>query len=172
MRACLSDESGFTLLEALIGLMISSFVSFLLIGGIMQMRTIQIHLVNASQLHRETADRVMGDQQIEWHIFLNQLENYLQDTSNPNVSTGVLRVEKKIEGEIWHRKIEYRQPESGSASRRNFYEYKNGGSVRLLSGVESPRFELDNGWLLLHFTFRNGNQYTGRIWVASWVEEN
>lgn len=166
----LNKEDGFTLLETLIALMMTSAILLLLTGGLLQITTLNRQLIEDSQFQKDSADVVTGDRQIEWHLFLNQLEGYLQGTIHPEAVNRVLRVEEYDEGTGKWITVEYRQPFTGST--RNIYQFKNTGNIRLLTGVESPAFQQDGGWLRLDFKFRNGERYTGRIWVESWLEEN
>ena len=169
MTTNLNKENGFTLLETLIALMMTSAILMLLTGGLLQVNIMNKQLIQHSQHQKETADVVAGDRQIEWHLFLNQLETYLQGTINPEAVSRNLRVkEYDDEKEKWII-VDYRQPFEGST--RNIHQFKNNGNVRMLSGVESPGFHQEGGWLTLNFKFRNGEYYTGRIWVESWVKE-
>lgn len=166
----LRNESGFTLLEALIVLMMTSSIMLLLVGGLLQTTKINQKIIDDSQFMEETADTVTGDRQIEWHLFLNQLEFELQGSINPVVSRAVLSVDVIDKDTNNTVKIEYRQPYA-TGSRRYIHRYKNNGNIRMLSGVEVPRFEKNGNWLILNFSFRNGEKYTGRIWIESWGEE-
>src|SRR5699024_6624881 len=89
----LRNESGFTLLEALIVLMMSSSIMLLLVGGLLQITKINQKIIDDSQFIEETVETVAGDRQIEWHLFLNQLEFELQGSINPVVSRAVLSVD-------------------------------------------------------------------------------
>lgn len=170
MNLNLNNESGFTLLEALIALMMTSSILLLLVGGLLQANTINQKVITDSQHHQETKNTVAGDRQIEWHLFLNQLENYLQDSFNPVANNGHLEVSEIDEKTNRHTQVIYRQPDSGS--RRSILQYKNNGNIRMLTGVERPEFIVEEDWLILNFKFRNGEIYTGRIWIESWAEED
>lgn len=169
MNMNLNKESGFTLLEALIALMMTSSILLLLIGGLLQAHKINQKIITDSQHYQETKNIVAGDRQIEWHLFLNQLENYLQGSFNPVANNGHLEVNEIDEKTNRFTQVVYRQPDSGS--RRSVLQYKNNGNIRMLTGVERPEFIVEGDWLILNFKFRNGETYTGRIWVESWAEE-
>lgn len=167
----LKNETGFTLLEALIALLLTSSIMMLLLGAILQTKTINNKIVSDSQNFTESPNRIEGDRQIEWHLFLNQLENDLKDKVNvKEYRTYFYAYSKNVETNSLE-KIEYRRPVSGE-SRRNFIRLKNNGNVRMLTGVEIPEFERDGNWLTLKFSFRNGEIFTGRIWVENWKENN
>lgn len=170
MNMNLNNESGFTLLEALIALMMTSSILLLLVGSLLQANTINQKVITNSQHYQETKNTVAGDRQIEWHLFLNQLENYLQDSFNPIANNGHLEVSEIDEKTNRLTQVVYRQPDSGS--RRSILQYKNNGNIRMLTGVERPEFIVEEDWLTLNFKFRNGEIYTGRIWVESWAEED
>ena len=170
MAMNLNEEHGFTLLEALVSLMITGCVSLLLISGTLQVNRIWKNIVDNSQFHKETPAVVAGNRQIEWHLFLNQLEHNLKDTTNPRIGVGVLRVDEIDPSSNAVITVEYRQPMT--TSRRNFFQFKKNGNILMLTGIESPRFEIDGGYVKLNFMFRNGERYTGRIWVDSWVKED
>lgn len=169
MNINLNDEKGFTLLEAMIVLMLTSSILLLLTGSLLQANSINQKMVSDAQFYPETQNTVSGDRQIEWHIFLNQLENYLQGTFNPKVSRSYLEVSENDESLDRPKQVIYKQPDSGN--RRTLLQYKNNGNVRMLTSIEKPGFSKDGGWLILNFKFRNGETYTGRIWVDSWIEE-
>lgn len=170
MNMNFKNEAGFTLLEALISLMVTGSIMMLLLGGLLQMKTINSKIVDNSQKSTESPNRVEGDRQIEWHLFLNQLENDLKGTVNVKEYRTYFYAYSRDEDTNFLEKIEYRRPTSGE-SRRNFIRLKNNGNVRMLTGIEIPEFERDGNWLILNFSFRNGEAYTGRIWVESWKEE-
>lgn len=171
MNMNFKNESGFTLLEALISFMVTGSIMMLLIGGLLQIKTINSYIVDNSQKSTESPNRVEGDRQIEWHLFLNQLENDLKGTVNVKEYRTYFYAYSRDEETNFLEKIEYRRPINGD-SRRNFIRLKNNGNVRMLSGVQLPEFERDGNWLVLDFSFKNGESYTGRIWVENWKEKN
>src|SRR5699024_9855614 len=114
MTMNLKNESGFTLLEAMIALMMTASILLLLMGSLVQANTINQTLVSNAQFYQETQDTVVGDRQIEWHLFLNQLENYLQGSSNPVVGENYLEVKEMDEETNRLTSVVYKQPDSGS----------------------------------------------------------
>ena len=165
----LKSESGFTLLEAMVALMMTASILLLLMGSLLQADAINQKMVSDAQFYEETQDSVVGDRQIEWHLFLNQLENYLQGSVDPVVGENYLEVKEMDEETNRLTSVVYKQPDSGS--KRTFLQYKNNGKIRMLTGVEKVDFSRENGWLTLNFKFRNNQYYTGRIWVESWIKE-
>lgn len=170
MNMNLKSESGFTLLEALLALMMTSVILLLLIGGLLQANIINQKIIMDAQPYQETKNTIAGDRQIEWHLFLTQLEDYLQDSFNPVANNGYLEVSEIDKKTNRLTQVVYRQPDSGS--RRSIHQFKNNGNIRMLTGVEKPVFIVEDDWLILNFKFRNGEIYTGRIWIESWAEEN
>src|SRR5699024_7811643 len=110
-----------------------------------------------------------SSRQIEWHLFLNQLEHYLQGSSEPIVGKNYLEVREMDEENNHLVRVIYKRPDSGS--KRTLLRYKNNGKIRLLTGIETIDFSKEGGWLTLNVKFRNNESYTGRIWVESWIEE-
>jgi competence protein ComGF len=168
MKLNLTREEGFTLLEALAALMVSSMIILLLSSGITQAESIREVIVNDSEQMGEDSDLVRGDRQIEWHLFLNQLENYLEDTRNPYVSRLYFTVEEWDERVGDYVTVRYER----RGSLENFTRSKRGGNNRMLTGIVGLAFEQQDGWLLLDFQFRTGEKYLGRIWVDSWTEKS
>lgn len=169
MAMSLKNESGFTLLEAMIALMITASILLLLMGSLLQADAINQAIISDAQYDQETKSSVIGDRQIEWHLFLNQMEHYLQGSVDPVVGKNYLEV-REIDEETNHlSQVVYKQPDSGS--RKTLLQYKNNGKIRLLNDLEKVEFSKDGGWLTLNFKFKNKQFYTGRIWVESWIEE-
>lgn len=167
MKLNLTKEAGFTLLEALIALMLSSIIILLLSASITQAGSIQQILINDSEQNSNSSDIVRGDRQVEWHLFLNQLENYLEGTKNPYVPGLYFTVEEWDEERDRYTTIRYER----RGALENFTRSKMGGTNRMLTGINTLKFEQQGGWLLLDFQFKNGEEYRGRIWVDSWTKE-
>ena len=68
------NENGFTLVEVLLSLFVTTAIIFFLSTGLIQSRVIKKELVTDSTSINQNADTVSGQRQIEWHLFLNQLE--------------------------------------------------------------------------------------------------
>ena len=165
----LKNESGFTLLEALIALMMTTSILMLLMGSLLQAKAINQKIITDAQFYPETKDSIVGDRQIEWHLFLNQLEHYLQGSSEPIVGKNYLEVREMDEENNHLVRVIYKRPDSGS--KRTLLRHKNNGKIRLFTGIETIDFSKEGGWLTLNVKFRNNESYTGRIWVESWIEE-
>ncbi len=160
-------QAGFTLLEALIALLLSSLVLLLLASGILEASKIKEILVNDSQAEATQSHTVSGDRQLEWHLFLNQLETYLEGTKNPQVFKEQILLDEWEEET--NRYVVTRYDQRGS--RNNFVRSKSNGYNRMLTGIQTVHLKKEEGWLLLDFTFRNGENYQGKVWVNSWTEE-
>lgn len=166
MKWILNDEKGFTLLEALISLMVTSMIVILLSSGVIQAQRIKESLVSDADSLTDAGGIITEDRQIEWHLFLNQLEYNLKDSISPIVNSYELRIDEWDREEERYYVVDYRQPKE---VRRNFLRYKNNGNTRILNNVYIPRFIRDEGWLELDFSFRNGESYQGRMWIESWI---
>ena len=168
MKLNLTKQTGFTLLEALIALLISSLVMLLLSSGIIAAGKMKETLIHDSQSVTDRSHLVSGNRQIEWHLFLNQMEKYLEHTKNPQVFQEHILLEEWEEET--NKYVDTRYDQRGS--KNNFIRSKNKGNNRMLTGIRTVRLKQKGGWLLLDFTFRNGENYQGKVWVYSWSEEN
>lgn len=168
MNINLTKQDGFTFLEALISLVISSMVLLLVTSGIVQAKKLKETLILDSA-PTTTQTTISADRQIEWHLFLNQLEVYLAETNNPKVSKNAVMVDEWDNESGRYDTISYLRPDS---NRTVLIRRKNNGNHRLLTGIETIEFTLKNkATLILDVKFRNGESYTGRIWVDSWEEQ-
>src|SRR5699024_9066674 len=66
MNLDLNNDSGFTLVEAVIALMMTSSILLLLVGTLSHANTINQKVIRNSQHYQETKATVAGDRQIEW----------------------------------------------------------------------------------------------------------
>lgn len=158
-----NNESGFTLLEALIAVMLSSLIMLFLCTGIRQLSTINELIVMEAQTVPSSKLRIKGNRQVEWHIFLNQFERFLENTTFVRATARSLVVKEN------NTEVEYRQARTGT---RNFCRSKHNGYDAMLTEIKQFHIEVEGQWLLLHFTFQNNQEYKGRIWVESWGKEN
>lgn len=168
MKSILNTEEGFTLLEALIALMLSSLIIVLLTGGILQTRKMNEVLISDAQNLEESSIKILNDRQIEFHLFLNQFEMYLQGSINPNVSKNFVEIQEWDEPSKKYERVRYHIPFTNT---RNFTRVKNGGNHRMLTEMKTISLERNGGWLNVEVTFLNLEKYTGRIWVESWLEK-
>lgn len=162
----LSKEEGFTFIEALVSLMVSSFVFLLLLGGIIQAQRIQTSVKSSAT--QASSDLIVGKRQIEWHQFINQLAYYLEGTKNPQVTSKLMIVDEWDEKNQKWVAVTYKPPES---SLTKISQFKNNGNVTMLTGVRTRTFKKENAWLHVNVTFLNDETFSGRIWVESWAEE-
>ena len=168
MKPNLKNEQGFTILETLISLFVSSFVIMLLTGGLLNVMSIRDTMVNNAQNSSRT-NQISGDRQVEWHIFLNQLESYLQGSYDPEVLSNHIKVKvPKTTISKGYQDIFYRI--DGSTS--NFSRRDSNGYHRMLTEIQKIDFTQEDGWLEAEVTFSNGQTFRGRIWVESWVERS
>lgn len=166
MKQILNKEEGFTYIEALVSLLVSSLVLLLLFAGINQAKSIQTNIkTNAS---KSTSNLIEGNRQIEWHQFLNQLENYLEGTKNPQVASRAIYVKEWDEEKQRWLDITYQPPKSNPSKISRF---KSNGNVTMLTSVHTRTFKKNGGWLHVEVLFHNNETYSGRIWIESWAEE-
>lgn len=166
MKPNLKNEQGFTILETLISLFVSSFVIMLLTGGLLNVMSIRDTMVNNAQNSSRT-NQISGDRQVEWHIFLNQLESYLQGSYDPEVLSNHIKVKvPKTTISKGYQDIFYRI----DGSTYNFSRRDSNGYHRMLTEIQKIDFTQEDGWLEAEVTFSNGQTFRGRIWVESWVE--
>lgn len=166
MKSILKNEAGFTLLEMLVSLLISSVIILFLVAGINQAHTIRSELiVSTNMINKET---YVGHRQIEFHMFLNQLETLLEGTINPIVGDFEIFVDEWNEERENYEKVIYRSPKSNTS---RIIRVKNFGNEPLLTGVLNKFFRRMGNWLFIDITFQNGETYSAKIWVASWGDE-
>lgn len=149
---CIKDEAGFTLIEALVALIITTLTLSLLSMGI-------THFKHVSK-------NVDTDRQLEWHLCLNQLEHYLTNSELVAVSNDKLVV-KEYENQSQNKvTAEYRMVN------QNFVRRVNNGTQQLLMNLKSIQFEIENRALLVKSAFYTGEQYQAKIRVSSWDEQD
>ena len=158
-----NNESGFTLLETLIVVMLSSIIMLFLSTSIHQLDKLNDFIVTEAQTIPSVKLKIKGNRQLEWHIFLNQLERYLENTTLVQSTTRSIVVKEK------NTEVRYERARTGA---RNFCRRKNNGYDAMLSDIKRFYLEVEGQWLLLNFTFQNDQEYRGRIWVESWKKEN
>lgn len=169
MRLIFQNEEGFTLIEALLSLVITSFILLFITSGIMQTQVIKDEIISDSVMINHHHDTVSGDRQIEWHIFLNQLEYYLQGSKNPQAKSDLLIVDEWNEKENKFKEVSYKR---SSTNRRVLFRSESGGTQYLLIGAHRINFKLEeNDWLIVTNSFDGIKEYQGKIRVSSWREE-
>lgn len=162
-----TNESGFTLLESLIALLVSSVILLFLHSTILQLRKMNELVIEDAQTVSSSASKVTGSRQIEWHLFLAQLEYYLEDTELLEYNSQELIVNEREKEENHLKRIVYGQALTGN---QNFYRRNNNGYNEMLTDILSYQIKVLDDCLHLSFTFRNQEEYKGRIWVESWKE--
>lgn len=163
MKALLkSEESGFTLLEALIAITVSSVTLIFICTSIQQLHQINELIIADAQVLSSSKTTIKGSRQIEWHLFLTQLERCLEETELICSTASSITIKEKNAGKI---ATKYGRSRSGYHS---FYRSKNNGHNIMLTKIKMFYMDVDEQWLLLDFTFQNGETYKGRIWVESW----
>lgn len=146
-------EEGFTLLELLVALSVSSICFLLLAIGVNQIR----------RIHEE----MKNDPQIEWHLFLNQLEHYVQDSEFVRVEKDALVVRKAREDNGRMEQISYSRY-NNMIRRQVFGE----GHQPMLMHLRSFTFAKEKEMIILQAEFQNGDSYRARLNVRSWEETN
>ena len=168
MRQITNNEEGFTLLEALISLLISTFSLFLITTTLLQASTLKETLVADTLYPYHNRVTITSDRQIEWHIFLNQLEMYLENTINPRVYNRRLVVDELNDEYRVYSEVSYQMP---SNSTRVFIRRLNNGYQPMLIGASEINLRREEeGWVVIENTFNGEDYYYGRIWVESWIE--
>lgn len=144
-----NNEQGFTLLEVLVSLSITSLCILLISSSVMHVRDIR--------------QGIEEDYQIEWHIFLNQLEFYLQESDLVSVTRD--RLEVISPEEETGRKREVRYERHFRMIRRRV---GNDGHQPMLRGLEQFAFSKEENMLILYALFQNGEEYQTKIWIDNW----
>lgn len=150
-KSKLKNEGGFTLLETLVALSISSLCFLLLSIGILQTRAIR--------------EEIENDKQIEWHLFINQLEHYFQDSELISVSRDELIVKEMNQNTGELETATYLRPYS---NRRVLIRRVNNGNQRVLSQVNWVRFSMNEDVLEIEGYFQNDEVYNARLKIESW----
>lgn len=137
-----TDERGFTLLETMTALMVTSLT---------------VLLISFAVRHFQSIDRFnFHSHQLEWHIFLNQLEYDLEGTTFQSSSTQGLIVSRKTEDNIIVQDV-YRK------SKGKFVKDRTGGHEPMLMQVAVVHFQREGFGLRLTVTFSNEETYTAWI---------
>lgn len=154
----LKEEDGFTLLEVLIALSISSLCFTLLAVGI-----------NQAKMIRRQVER---DPQIDWHIFLNQLEFYLEESEFVSLTEERLEVrEKNREDHTFSRFIYETYQPRGSTEWMIRRRGGDGGHQPMLFDLEEVQFSTHGKWLVIEAYFKTGEKYRASLVIHSWEEE-
>lgn len=113
---------------------------------------------------KELNKTIKTDKQIEWHLFLNQLDHYLIDSQFTSNSDTVLRVVERVDGKFQN----VRYQKSGT----KFIRRLNKGTQPLLMDIQTINITKHENTILIKGIFNNGETYQARIWVNSWNEKD
>lgn len=161
-----TNEAGFTLLESLLALMLSSVTLLVLTATISQLQQMSHLIIQDAQIVATAKSTIYGSRQVEWHLFLAQLENYLQDTKLIESKSYEFTVRENMDGKDQY--VRYAQARSGN---HNFYRQNNNGYNELLTNIKKMRLDVSGDCLSLVCEFRNGELYEGSIWINDWHEK-
>ncbi|WP_034302676.1 competence type IV pilus minor pilin ComGF [Alkalibacterium sp. AK22] len=144
-QSCRRNDRGFTLIEVLIALTV--------MAGSVLLFSLALSQISYGR------DRVNDDRQIEWHLFLNQLEYDLQDKTFLDSHASRFRLEKVEEGRT---KDIYSYSLYQNMLRRNV----NGlGHQPMLMRIQSLNVSQAHEKLVLTVVFDNEETYTANIKV-------
>ncbi|MGX7417444.1 competence type IV pilus minor pilin ComGF [Carnobacterium gallinarum] len=140
-----NNTKGFTLLEALV----ATFILILCLSL----------LTLCSQNYKKIKQQTFDNRQIEWHLFLNQIEHELAAT-----------ICTTIEPE----KVSFKYKEGTEKTGAFFYEKYNqmirrrttngsGGHQPILLNVQTLNFSKKASFLVIKVTFANDESYEGKI---------
>lgn len=142
----LINNKGFTLLESLMSLFITSLSIFLISLSIQQVN----ELMAFPQM----------DGQYEWHLFLHQVENDRLGGPilevNPKSFAFMAETSSGIQ-KTWYEF--FRNQKGGQIRRRP----RSGGHMPMLIGLKEARVEEFEAYFILHVTFESGESYSARI---------
>lgn len=142
----LSNEEGYTLLEVLVTLSITSICLFLFSIAITQIKTVRT--------------TVKDDRQIEWHLFLNTMEYDLIDTEFIEVKNTSLSFDKYNEKTKGMARLTYR------VGRNEIVRSFSNGNEPILTELSKAEYEMySTNRVRLKVTFNNGEDYTAYIKV-------
>lgn len=142
------SEEGFTLIELLVTLSVTSVSVLLFSAALTQLITVR----------NQTND----DRQIEWHLFLNQLEYDMHDTVLMDVVSNRIRMREVKDGEIQSDVIAY-----NLNTNKRYVRTRNGaGQQLMLMQIEAMSLKRIGNQIQISVTFQNGETYSGRIKVV------
>lgn len=142
----LINNKGFTLLESLLSLFITSLSIFLI--------SLSIQQIN------ELMALPQANGQYEWHLFLHQVENDRMGGPilevNPKSFAFMAETGSGIQ-KTWYEF--YRNQEGGQIRRRP----RSGGHMPMLMDLKDARVEEFETYFIFHVTFDTGESYSARI---------
>ncbi|MBM6613357.1 prepilin-type N-terminal cleavage/methylation domain-containing protein [Desemzia sp. RIT804] len=149
----LPNSKGFTLLEAIIALLV-----FALCFSLFSLAVKQVHSINNAQ---------QSDRQLEWHLFLNQFEYDLKENHLKEVTKNQVVFNQYVEKTGGTERVSYT---------RNFQklvrQVSSQGYQPMLMQLRELTFSLDGMFLVIHVEFMNGENYRSQINLKSHIEES
>lgn len=140
------SEDGLTLIEMLVVLNV-------MMGCILffSLALSQINSVRAS---------INDDRQIEWHLFLNQMEYELRDKVLVNVTSTAINVKQIKDGMVQNDSISYNL--FNNMYRRTV---NRSGHQPMLTKLKTVKVQQENNQITFDVTFENDESYTARFKV-------
>lgn len=144
------NEEGFTLIEALLALFVTSIIFLLMASGIFQGRQLQPLVEDHSQL--------------EWHLFLNQFEAYLKDSEFVRLTRRKLQTKEKTSTSKRPVAISYQQ------NNQAFIRTKASGAgyQPLLLNVKHINFSRQQDQIEITVEFLDHSKRTGKLFIKEW----
>lgn len=142
----MNKDEGFSLLEVVVTLSILSSCVLLFSFAISQIRS--------------TRNLIKDERQIEWHLFINQLEYELSSSEEVSASRDKITVQKYDPEDQRMKTITYER--YFSMIRRQVGSL---GHQPILLEVAAVRFSLEEEMLSLHVDFNNGEKYNANFRV-------
>ena len=138
------DKRGFTLIESLLALFTSSFVLLLVAMTFQMLMKSEKYITNSKN-------------NIEWHIFLNQMEYDIQNKKLTKALPYEIYFEEKGSLDV----ITYTQ--NGTKIR---WQRNKSGYVPVLNRVQQVKFQNEETRLMIDATFTNGQKLKGMVSVV------
>lgn len=142
---------GFTLIEAMVALAITSLVLLALSLGVTYF----------NKIHQE----VQVDRQMDWHLFVNQMEFYVENSELIEIDSEHLLVTELDPNTGASYNAEYRMVN------RNFIKRVHGGTQQMLMDVKRVHFTSLESSIFITGEFYSGEVYQVRLKVESWYDE-
>ncbi|SFC14019.1 competence protein ComGF [Alkalibacterium subtropicum] len=146
MNVHVKSDKGFSLLEVILALSILSSCVLLFSFAISQIQTTRSH--------------IKDERQIEWHLFINQLEHELIDSENVSASREQISFQKfdpvgqRIENITYERRFQIIRRQVGAL-----------GHQPILLEVLAVEFSLLEEALSIRVEFKNGEEYNAKLRV-------
>lgn len=139
-----NNYRAFTLLECMVALSVLSLI-FLMLSGVFTQS-------------QEISRRVQGRQELEWHVFLVQLENQLTLGTFQSVRRGELVFNRTKLDEDKEVTFSIKRSEKT----KTVYLSDNGGVEPMLTQVTDLAFQREGDVILFTVTFTNGEEKIGQ----------